>query len=138
MRQITREMLAGYLEDSLSTTDTALVEQALRSSAQLRETLRSVMQELDRGEHSIGAIWRRERLSCPTREQLGTFVLGALDPDFQEYIEFHLNVIGCPFCQANLLDLQRRQKESDRDRQKRRQKFFQSSAGYMKVARDGK
>src|SRR5688500_9507555 len=122
MPQISREMLASYLEDSLSTTDTVLVEQALRSSAQLRETLRSVMQELDRGDHTIGAIWRRERLSCPTREQLGTFVLGALDPDFQEYIEFHLNTVGCPFCQANLLDLQRLHKEKDSETKKRRQK----------------
>jgi hypothetical protein len=138
MPQISREMLASYLEDSLSTTDTAVVEQALRSSAQLRETLRSVMQELDRGDHTIGAIWRRERLSCPTREQLGTFVLGALDADFQEYIEFHLNTVGCPFCQANLLDLQRLNQEKEGETRKRRQKFFQSSAGYMKVARGAK
>jgi len=40
---------------------TARVEQALRSSEALRQSLRKVMQERDRGEHSLGAIWRRER-----------------------------------------------------------------------------
>ena len=52
------------------------MEQALRESEALQRTLRALMQERDRGEHSIGAIWRRERLTCPSREQIGTVLFG--------------------------------------------------------------
>ena len=76
------------------------VEQALRGSEALRRLLRAVMQDRDRGEHSIGAIWRRERLTCPTREQLGSYLLQVLDDNTQDYIDFHLKAITCPFCLA--------------------------------------
>src|SRR5215470_15596527 len=102
MSEITREQLHAYLDDALSEPETARVEQALRDSEPLRRALRQAMQERDRGEHSLGAVWRRERLTCPPREQLGSYLLGVLDDGLQEYLTFHLNTIGCPFCQANL------------------------------------
>ena len=71
MSNITREVLNAYLDDALTEGETAHVEQALRTSEPLRRTLRGIIQERDRGEHSVGAIWRRQRLSCPPREQLG-------------------------------------------------------------------
>src|SRR5262249_51671623 len=103
---VTREQLDAYLDDALSETETAQVEQALRGSDVLRRQLRSLMQERDRGEHTVGAIWRRHRLSCPTREQLGNFVLQVLDAEVEDYITFHIRTVGCPFCDANLADLQ--------------------------------
>jgi hypothetical protein len=135
MANITRELLHGYLDDALSDCETAQVEQALRESEPLRRMLRAVMQERDRGEHSIGAIWRRQRLSCPSREQLGSFLLQVLEPSIQEYVEFHLKTIACPFCLANLSDLQTLQKEAPPKVQERRRRFFESSAGYLKVAK---
>lgn len=131
MTEITREHLRAYLDDALTDSELARVEQALRDSDGLRGQLTMVMQERDRGEHSVGAIWRRQRLSCPTREQLGSFLLQALDSAFQDYIEFHLKTIGCPFCQANLADLQSRQTDSGVHAQNRRRRFFQSSAGLL-------
>jgi hypothetical protein len=132
MTDITREHLRAYLDDALTDAELAQVEQALRASESLRGQLRLVMQERDRGEHSVGAIWRRSRLSCPTREQLGSFLLQALDPDFQDYVEFHLRTVGCPFCVANLTDLQhRQQQEAGPQAQQRRRRFFQSSAGLL-------
>src|SRR5487761_796486 len=104
MSEITREQLHAYLDDALSDAETAKVEQSLRDSETLRRSLRQAMQERDRGEHSLGAVWRRERLTCPTREQLGSYLLQVLDDDEQDYFAFHLQVIGCPFCVANLAD----------------------------------
>src|SRR5437763_17143357 len=111
MSEITREQLHAYLDDALSDAETAAVEQALRESEPLRQRLRQTMQERDRGEHSLGAVWRRERLTCPSREQLGSYLLQVLDDGQFEYIEFHLKTIGCPFCSANLQDLQTLQQE---------------------------
>ena len=79
----------------------------LRDSAELRAILAEVLDQEDRGEHTAGAIWRRRRVSCPTRDHLGGFLLGAGDPELLEYIRFHLDVIGCPYCQANLDDLRK-------------------------------
>jgi hypothetical protein len=131
MKGITREILASYLDDALSERQTADVEQQLRVSEPLRQQLRHLAQERDRGEHSVGAIWRRHRLSCAAREQLGSFLLGVLGDDEQNYIEFHLKTIGCAFCQANLTDLQDQQKEAAQRAQQRRKRYFQSSAGLL-------
>ena len=59
--------------------------------------------------HTLGGIWHRSRLTCPSRQQLGSYLLDALDPQLAGYIRFHLDVIECPFCQANFADLERRQ-----------------------------
>jgi len=135
MAQITRAQLTAYLDDALADAETAQVEQALRESEPLRRTLRALIQERDRGEHSIGAIWRRERLSCPSRELLGNFLLQVLEADQADYIDFHIKTVSCPFCQANLADLQALQKESAPQVQKRRQRFFESSAGLLRPGR---
>lgn len=104
---VTPQMLRDYLHDALPEAELAAVERALRASAELRAELDRVRDREDRGEHTVGAIWRRERVSCPTREQLGGFLLGAADEGLLDYVEFHLTVIGCPYCQANLDDLKR-------------------------------
>ena len=131
MPPFSREQLTAYLDDALCDSETAQVEQALRQSDDLRSQLRGLMAERDRGEHSIGAIWRRERLTCPAREQLGNYLLQVLESDQQAYVEFHLQTIGCAFCQANLADLQALQKEPPSRAQQRRRRFFESSAGLL-------
>jgi hypothetical protein len=98
--------LRDYLADALPAEELARVEKALRDSAELRARLEDVRQNRgDPGLHTLGAIWRRARLTCPSRQQLGSFLLDALDPELAAYITFHLQVIDCPFCQANLADL---------------------------------
>ena len=135
MAAISRALLEAYLDDALGDRETAQVEQALRESEPLRQQLRTVMQERDRGEHSVSAIWRRERLSCLGREQLGSYLLQALDPAQLDYIDFHLNIVACSFCQANLADLKARQQEAEPRTQQRRQRFFESSAGLLQGGR---
>jgi hypothetical protein len=138
MADITREKLHAYLDDALTDAETAQVEQALRGSEPLRRALRLAMQERDRGDHSLGAVWRRERLTCPTREQLGSYLLQVLDEAQQDYIEFHLKTVACPFCVANLADLEALQKEPAPQVKARQRRYFQSSAGYLNVARDAR
>lgn len=135
MEPITRQQLQQYLADSLGAAETARVEQELRGSEPLRRQLRSLMQEGDRGEHTLGAIWTRNRLSCPTREQLGSYLLQVLEPDLHSYLEFHLETIACPTCQANLADLDRLHEEPAEEASGRRRRIFESSAGYLQVYR---
>ena len=135
---IGRELLASYLDDALGEADNAKIEQALRASEPLRLQLSQLMKERDRGEHSVGAIWRRHRLSCLSREQLGSYLLGVLDDDVQDYIQFHLGAIGCAYCLANVADLKAQQEEASGQVQKRRKKYYQSSAGLLQAPPDKK
>jgi hypothetical protein len=92
------------------------------------------LQERDRGDHSIGAIWRGQRLSCPSREQLGSYLLQVLEEGLQDYIRFHLTTVGCPYCQANLSDLEALRQLDAPKANARRRRFFESSAGYLRPA----
>jgi hypothetical protein len=130
-KSITMEDLNAYLDEALSDEASSRVEKALRDTPPLRRALSRLIAERERGEHSLGAIWRRHRLTCPTREDLGNLLLGVLDPEFADYIKFHLQSISCGYCQANLMDLQERQKETKAKVQERRQKMFASSAGFL-------
>ena len=130
-----REELRGYLDDALSDADTARVEDALRRSESLRNDLRALMQERDRGEHSVGAIWRRNRLTCPNREQLGSYLMGVLESGFHGYIEFHLKTVGCAFCLANLADLEEQRREAAPQTHQRRKRYFESSGGLLRGKR---
>ena len=104
---IDAETLRAYLADELPPGTLARVEKALRDSAELRALLEDVRQDrVDAGLHSLGAIWRRSRLTCPSRQQLGSLLLDALDPDLADYLRFHIDVVECPYCQANLADLE--------------------------------
>ena len=104
---IDAETLKAYLADALPAEDLARVEKALRESSELRERLESARQGREEGGlHSLGAIWRRSRLTCPSRQQLGSLLLDALDPDLANYLKFHIEVVACPFCTANLADLE--------------------------------
>jgi hypothetical protein len=99
-------ILRNYLADALVPEESARVEKALRDSAELRGQLEEVRQNRADGQlHTLGAIWHRARLTCPSRQQLGSYLLDALDPELAAYLTFHLDVVECPFCQANLDDL---------------------------------
>jgi hypothetical protein len=101
------EALRAYLADILPADRAARVEKALRDSSELRERLEAVRQgREDSSLHSLGAIWRRSRLTCPSRQQLGSLLLDALDPDLADYVRFHVEVVECAYCAANLADLQ--------------------------------
>jgi hypothetical protein len=128
----TESELEAYLDEALPAEEMARIEKALRKDRQLTQRLGTIHARRSAGVHSLGDIWRRNRLSCPSREQLGSYLLGALGKDFAEYIGFHLQVVGCRYCQANLADLERQQAEAQQAVQARRRKYFQSSAGLLR------
>jgi hypothetical protein len=124
--------LSAYLDEDLPLERMALIEQALRDDAALAQRLTHLVGSRDAGVHTVGAMWRRGRLSCPSREQLGSYLLEVLDPAHKEYVRFHLETIGCRVCNASLDDL-RKQHTADEQSAKetRRKRYFQSSAGYL-------
>lgn len=130
--KFTHADLEAYLDEALLPADMAEIERQLRSDRELGRELAAINARRDAGVHTLGEIWRRQRISCPTREQLGSFLLGALAPEHADYIAFHIERAGCRFCRANHDDLRARQEEANETVATRRQKYFQSSAGYLR------
>ncbi len=99
--------LKGYVDEALP-AERMTGDRGSRAAPDsgLLGRLAAVNGRRDAGVHSLGEIWRRNRLTCPTREQLGSFLLNVLPDEAAEYIRFHLNSIGCRYCQANLADLE--------------------------------
>ena len=130
-REFTEAELESYLDEALSPSEMAEIEDLLRQRPEVTEHLKAIHGRRDAGIHSLGEIWRRHRISCPDRELLGSYLLGVLESEEHDHIQFHLETIGCRLCNANLQDLQERQQEAERATQDRRRRYFQSSAGYL-------
>ena len=74
-------------------------------------------------------IWERDRPSCPKRTTLGKSLVGILDDAWQDYIDFHVDVLGCTFCSANRDDL--RQADEAENAMDRSGRIFQSTIGFV-------
>ena len=82
----------------------------------------------------VSTIWRRQRLTCSSREKLWAFLIGGLVPPEEDYVRFHLEIVKCRSCSANLKDLQDSsvdQTAPPPPRNDRRRKFFQTSVGEL-------
>ena len=124
--------LEAYLDEALPAARMAAIEDALRNDEGLTKQLAAINGRRDAGVHALGEIWRRRRLSCPTREQLGSYLLGVLGPDHVDYVKFHLESVECRYCAANVEDLRAQQSAAETDVSARRRRYFQSSAGYLR------
>jgi len=78
---------------------------------------------------TVARVWREHRLTCLKRSTLGSYLLGVLEDPWLSYTQFHLDVVGCAMCVANLSDLQSEQDELTADDTER---IFQSSVGFLK------
>jgi RNA polymerase sigma factor (sigma-70 family) len=74
-------------------------------------------------------LWENMRFSCPKRNTIGAYMLGTLEPDWQQYVDFHLNVLGCRFCRANLDDLQSQSRATQHEQFQAR--IMESTVGFL-------
>lgn len=101
------------------------------------QKLQSYLEEMDNvagfdesaAEITVARVWREHRLTCLKRSTLGSYLLGVLDDPWKGYTQFHLDVVGCPMCVANLADLQA--EESAQGAPADHERMFQSSVGFL-------
>ena len=128
----TNSDLEAFLDEALPGERMSAIEEAVRTSDALKKQLTAINGRRDAGVHSLGEIWRRHRLSCPPREQLGSYLLGVLPRAAADYVKFHVEAIQCRYCTASIADLQSQQSSSEPNvAAQRRQKYFQSSVGHL-------
>lgn len=131
-----RELVA-WLDEMLPSARMTELEDELRDSVELQDRISELIRQRDQGGHSVGEIWHRHRLSCPSRSELGGYLLGTCDSDQRDYLDFHMVVVGCRVCAANLEDLKASVAESSQQ-PSRRQRYFESSAGLLRQSEDDK
>lgn len=131
-RELSDDELLAYLDEQLPVERMASIEDEMRASEALRQRFAQLLQRRDSGELSVGEVWRTNRLSCPTRGTLGSYLLRVLDDDLTDYIQFHLETIGCRYCQAVMDELQNAALDGTPVVERRQRKFYESSVGHLK------
>jgi RNA polymerase sigma factor (sigma-70 family) len=81
-------------------------------------------------ESLLTRLWEEHRPSCPKRSTVGKLLLGTLDDEWRNYVNFHLQMLGCRTCQANLDDL--RSETVDRPSKDFCDRILQSSVGFFR------
>jgi len=135
MADFTDDELLAYVDERLSPDFCAAIEHSLRLNSSLGERLKALLSLRDHGDFSVGELWRQHRLSCPPRAVWAAYIDQRLGDGLCQYLRFHVELVGCRVCLANLDDLKRQEASTDAERRTR--KFFQSSAGNLSQV-DGK
>lgn len=129
MPHFTDEELLAYADERLVADRSSLIEQELRSDNTFSDRLKSLLSQRDQGAQTLGELWRRDRLSCPPRAVWAALIDGRLGDGLTQYLNFHIDTVGCRICAANRADLERRDSATEAER--RAKKIFQSSAGNL-------
>lgn len=107
------QWLRLYLDESLDEEGMAFVEKRLRHDPDFLAKLDALKsQVVDPAVHGVAMAWLAGRLTCASRSEWTQHFSGLLPPDRSDYLNFHLEVIECPFCCANVADLKHRHKRT--------------------------
>lgn len=127
--------LLAFLDEQLPVERASVLERSMRDSPDLQQRMAAIIRRRDQGGHTVGEIWRRNRLSCPTQSTLGSYLLGVLEDKLSQYVEFHLEAIGCRLCNAVIEELKESQQPKAAN-ETRRTRYFESSAGMLRKQSD--
>lgn len=78
---------------------------------------------------NIRLTWENLRPSCPKRTTLGKYVLEILPSDWNEFVHFHVDQLGCDYCRANMDELKNEAVSDSQSRASRQ--LFQSTVGFL-------
>jgi RNA polymerase sigma factor (sigma-70 family) len=127
--QLPNKKVAGTM--GLDEKAVALIKH--RNLKQIRESVAqqklSAEPSSEEFENLLTDLWENYRFSCPKRNTIGAYMLGTLEPDWHQYVEFHLNTLGCRFCRANLDDLQSQSRETRQEAFQAR--IMESTVGFL-------
>jgi RNA polymerase sigma factor (sigma-70 family) len=100
--------------DELGITERQVAGVKFRAMEDLRDVLAAAntaanistdLTSLENTDSLLTSAWEVVRPTCPKRSTIGKYVLGTLEDPWQEFLDYHLNRLGCRLCQANYEDL---------------------------------
>lgn len=124
--------LEAYLDEALPPDEMAAIEESLRNNPELGQKLVAIHGRRDAGVHTLGEIWRRHRLTCPSREKLTLYLDHKIGGDEAKYIKFHLEQVHCRLCVASYEDIRISRQDEDEESESRHQRFLDRSSTYLK------
>jgi hypothetical protein len=127
--------LEAYLDEALDAEQARRIEQAMKTDATVIARMSQINRLRDAGVHTLGEIWRQHQIGVPDRSVIGQYLLGVLAPEQKDYIDFRLDVLKCPYTMALVTDLRNQQAETADHSQRRRGKYYESSAGLLRNKR---
>ena len=130
--EFTQADLEAYLDEALPPDEMAQIEDELRNHPELGERLIAIHGRRDAGVHTLGEIWRRHRLTCPSRQQLTLFLDGKLPADDADYIRFHLEDVHCRLCVASYEDIRISRQLDDEEATVAKQRILDRSSHYLR------
>ncbi len=133
MTTFSDQELRAYIAEELAVERSTLLEHQLATDERLRDQLRELLGDNDSASLALRDVWQRGRLSCPSRSTWSDYLAGGLGDGLRQYLQFHLNDVGCRVCAANLTDLQQ---QGGADADQRSRKFFQTSVGRLRAIHD--
>lgn len=90
----------------------------------------------EHAEVTVARVWRDHRITCLKRSTLGSYLLGVLEEPWLSYTQFHLDVVSCPMCLANVSDIQE-QELAREDAGQTCEQLFASSVGFLSRTHPG-
>ncbi len=137
-RCFSRDEILRFLEDVAAeggmTRELEIVSH-LDGCDECRQTRDALLREFVGLEQSLSLLWKRERISCPHRDLLSGYLHRSLPPEPSDYVRFHLEVVGCEFCQANLEDIREGEDKEEPALKKVRDDVLQSTTAFLKKRR---
>ncbi len=119
---------------SITENEVAVVKRRLID--RLAKSIRSVTDEYSSESPSdstatnlLTTVWEAMRPSCPKRTTLGKYTLRILPDDWNDFVKYHVETLGCTFCNANLVELETTSISSDFEIQ--RDRLFSSTIGFL-------
>jgi hypothetical protein len=79
-----------------------------QEDSELRGQIRTVQSEFDYHNHTVGSLWRRNQLTCPSDQEIADYQRGELAiiyPKIADHLQFHLNSIRCIYCISTAAEL---------------------------------
>ena len=120
--------LISISENEVAVVKRRMIQKLARHLQQFVNDDKGQLSDVPLASDLLSHVWQQLRPSCPKRTTLGKYTLGILPDDWDVFVRFHVDVLGCSFCRANLdeLKLQESGPPQPDDR------LFQSTIGFFR------
>jgi RNA polymerase sigma factor (sigma-70 family) len=129
LRSVDVARLLNVSENEIAVVKRRLLERLARSVQSNISSLPADPEKDLLASNLLTSVWETMRPSCPKRTTLGKYTLKILPSDWEDFVRFHVETLGCTFCNANLVDLNVTSESSERSSQQIR--FLHSTIGFL-------
>ncbi len=129
LRSVDLAGLIAVTENEIAVVKRRLIERLARSIKKSTTAVALSPDTATVAADSLTSVWEAMRPSCPKRTTLGKYTLGILPANWEDFVRFHVESLGCTYCLANLGELQLPADAPEAAIQQ--QRMFNSTIGFL-------